>query len=361
MSRYSRLPEERLRHPSPNRENVGGGHGEDLCCNGTGHAEGTEDVPPQHRRGTSASDINLKRLGVEKKSRNDDSSMPEPPEDMDEAQRRTWQAQWAEALKKVQSLRLSGAQSERWSGVATDLYRPKSQVPARTSHASSLDRWNYYPGPSVNRDTLPQSDPEDAWNTSNREGNKPGTVTGSLLKGRGSKSITSFGNLEATQSIISDGYTVAEPQGRFVDQLKERPESYSALASRVQRTQSHRYGRIWGQKSSESNSSAAVPNPVLKKAISMREGGAHQDAVLEMARAYTDTVCGVPKTLECASCGRNLGIIVQGNPGVDIAFCQACRPSPQQWKKPGSRKKKNVIVQFCRKMLRLDHYKKTSS
>lgn len=417
MSRYSRLatagsgaPDERLRHPSSNTAKTGG-HGEEICCKGNGHAKVKKDVP-QHRRVNSAADINLRRLRerqmLGKQSR--DESIPEPTEDVEETQRRTWQTQWTDALRRVQSLRLSGAgtQSERWSGVATDIYRPKSLTAldtqhasnARTSHAPTarLDRWNYYPGPSVNRD-IPQSqlDPENgsvgagARNKSflggamsNREGELfGGGTTGNFLKGRGSKSISSLGKidlpLEATQSVISDDSMVAE-QGRSstnssstpsVHQFNElqRPESYSTLASRVQRTQSHRYGRTWGQKPDanhpiDSNSSAyqnaAVPNPILKKAISMREGGAHQDAVLEMARAYTDTVCGVPKTLECASCGRNLGIIVQGNPGVDIAFCQACRPSPMQWKKPisdnaaGSRKKKNAIMQFCKKILRLD-------
>ena len=422
---------------------LAGGYRDEIYGNGIGHSP-----VPKHRRVISASDISLKRLRdgeiLEQPSR--DESIPElflgePLEDMDEAERRTLQTQWADALQKVQSLRSSGAgtQSERWSGVATDIFRPKpfSTLQDSAQHASgarishvppvptpSLDHWNYYPGPSAHRDT--DNIPHDhtirenknvgasagAWNRSllgetlsNREGKKFGRdSTSHMLKGRGSKSITTFEKLdpsrEATQSVIGEENMVTEQGHRgstgkrganrrsrvmdqtpngfsstapSLDQLGPRPKSYSsAVASQVQRTQSQRYGRIWGQKpqgihvqdmrdtASGVLHNAPLPSPILKKAISMREGGAHADAVLEMARAYTDTVCGVPKTLECASCGRNLGVIVQGNPGVDVAFCQPCRPSPAQWKKAvsddaaGSKKKKNAIMRFCRKILRLD-------
>lgn len=359
MSRYARLS---LVGSGTPGNDVRGGHGESNC----GHAKVKRNVVSQHRKAASATDINLKKLQmIEKMVQND-----ECPEGMDEAQRLTWQAQWGEALKKVESLRLSGTHSEAWSGIAADIYKPKSQETqgnGRFSNASSLDRWNFYPGPSVTRDSMPQSHVIPiAWNKEFLRGAKPHRdPRSSLLKGRGSKSST-FRKVEppSAENIIRDDSAAVEQKGgsTTLDQLNERPERYSVLATRVQRTQS---GRKWGQKPDANYASAPVLKPILKKAISMREGGAHQDAVLKMARAYTDTVCGVPKTLECASCGRNLGIIVQGNPGVDIAFCQACRPSPEQWKKPiadpaaGSRRKKNVLVQFCRKILHLDNSKKS--
>ncbi|KAG0617666.1 hypothetical protein M758_4G006400 [Ceratodon purpureus] len=439
MSRHSRLPitgsealDERERHPLSNPAKttykLAGGHRDEIYSNG--HGKRPNDAP-KHRRVISASVVRL-RDGPMLANQSHDESMPElflgaPLEDMDEAERRTLQTQWADALKKVQSLRQSGAgsRSERWSGVATDIYRPKSQATQDSLHASgartsrvpaaSLDHWSYYPGPSVNRDlsksqldkTIPENIQADSgtWDSSflngalSSRGSK--SFGGDLLKGRGSRSITTFEKLdpsiEATQSISGDNMVMAQQgrastdhrvvigraqvvdqassNGQTLDQFEELPppKSYSAVASRVQRTQSERYGRLWGQikpeathvqEMSDRNSgapgNAALPSPVLKKAISMREGGTHADAVMEMARAYTDTVCGVPKTLECASCGRSLGVIVQGNPGVDIAFCQACRPSPLQWKKSGSedgagsKKKKNGIIRFCRKILRLD-------
>lgn len=425
MSQHSRLPltgssalDERIRQShtpssaSQETYKLAGGHRDEIYSNGNsnvnGHGRSTTDAP-KHRRGVSASEMPLKRLR-EGQPLETQEPIPElflgaPLEDMYEAERRTWQTQWTDALKRVQTLRHSGPQSERWSGVATDIYRPKSFAAqdssgARTSRvpAGSLDHWNYYPGPSRNREnppsqqdnkTLEYKSAAAAWNgsllggaKSSMEGKSNGRdTTATLVQGRGAKSVTTFERREPPllENSVSGDNMVATQRRDFsdhrgvpsLDRFSEFPlvKNSSAVGSQVQRTQSHRYGRIWGQKPegnhvrevSDGTSGAAFPTPVLKKAISMREGGAHADSVMEMGRAYTDTVCGVAKTLECASCGRNLGIIVQGNPGVDIAFCQACRPSPLQWKKPASevttgakKKKTNGIVRFCRKILRLD-------
>jgi hypothetical protein len=288
-----------------------------------------------------------------------------PLDDLDEAERRTLQTQWADALKQVQSLRHSGPHSERWSGAATEIHTPKSFT-AQDSHrartslvpaAKSLDQWNYYPGPSVTRS---ETQPSSAWPSSGAP------------KGRGSRSFsTTVANLEPSVEVGTQqqGRAQVMDQVASVPSLDETPKMrHSAGGGRVQRTQSHRYGRVWGQKregdpmTGESIAGACeVPGSPrgLKKAVSMREGGAHADAVREMARAYTGTVVGgAGVTLECASCGRSLGVVVQGNPGVDTAFCHACRPSPVQWKRSGStgstKKKTNGFMRFCRKILRLE-------
>lgn len=273
----------------------------------------------------------------------------------------------------------------------------------------SLDQWNYYPGPSVNSDvSMSQHDDmvckDDTCDSDNRNCSLIGKA---IPNGESEKGVAKLekmdSSLEASQRNATADNVIAVQQGRAstghisascrqqvvhktsnggdgssalsMDQLNnsQLPKTYPALGGRLQRTRSYRCGRLCDQKPIELHRSynnsgacqnAAAPNPMLKKAISMREGGAHADAVIEMARAYTDRVCGSPETLDCASCSRNLGTIVQGNPGVDIAFCQACRPSPSQWKKPalnneaGFKKKKSGIIPFCRKILRLD--KKTS-
>ncbi len=106
------------------------------------------------------------------------------------------------------------------------------------------------------------------------------------------------------------------------------------------------------------------PRSMMQKANSMREGGAHSDAVSEMAQAYN----GIEKhrILECALCGRGLGVVMQGSLQVGMSFCQTCQPSPIGWRKcqttsssdqaapKKQQKKKQGILQFCRKMLRLD-------
>lgn len=376
------------------------------------------------------------REGHLMEKRSADESMPEnfmgtALEDMDDIERQTWQKQWADALMKVQSLRHSsvGTRSERWYGIGSDIYRstPMTSLDAHLTSstrksnapAASLNYWNHYPGPSVKRE-IPNSQKDttiggycnvdfDARNNLLIDEAVPirdGKKTRSGVPGRAAKNVTKIEKVDSPletlkRSILSDNGIEVRPGRPSIDHIPENcmpqvknkasntgcssdsvsfkqsndsqlPKSSSALGGRVQRTQSHRYGRLSGRKSDPNqlfdvidNTSGthhieAVPNSVLKKAISMREGGAHADAVMEMAQVYADSMCGVPKTLDCASCGRNLGIIVQGNPGVDLAFCQACRPSSSQWKKPiadnaaGFKKKKNGIMQFCRRMLRLE-------
>ena len=97
---------------------------------------------------------------------------------------------------------------------------------------------------------------------------------------------------------------------------------------------------------------------VMQKAASMREGGAHSDAIMAMARAYSEKH-GVPQAiLECVSCGRGLGVVVQGNPGIDTSFCQSCRPPALSWNYPTSKlsetkSKKKGMMHYCKKILRL--------
>jgi len=86
---------------------------------------------------------------------------------------------------------------------------------------------------------------------------------------------------------------------------KERPSTVS---------QSMRYDRL---KSSAFDDEGGyyhqqTSHSVMQKAASMREGGAHSDAIMAMARAYSEKH-GVPQQqaiLECVACGRGLGVIV---------------------------------------------------
>ncbi|KAG0560310.1 hypothetical protein KC19_10G170900 [Ceratodon purpureus] len=98
---------------------------------------------------------------------------------------------------------------------------------------------------------------------------------------------------------------------------------------------------------------------IMQKAASMREGGAHSDAIMAMARAYSEKH-GVPQAiLECVACGRALGVIVQGDPANDTSFCQSCRPHAiGAWmyhtKAPESGKsKRKGMMHFCKKILRM--------
>lgn len=98
---------------------------------------------------------------------------------------------------------------------------------------------------------------------------------------------------------------------------------------------------------------------MMQKAASMREGGAHSDAIMAMARAYSEKH-GVPQAiLECVACGRGLGVIVQGNPANDTSFCQSCRPHAiggwtYHTKAPESGKsKRKGMMHFCKKILRM--------
>lgn len=99
---------------------------------------------------------------------------------------------------------------------------------------------------------------------------------------------------------------------------------------------------------------------VMQKAASMREGGAHSDAIMAMARAYSERH-GVPQAiLECVACGRGLGVIVQGNPGIDTSFCQSCRPHalagwPYNTKgaPENGKSKRKGMMHFCKKILRM--------
>ncbi|XP_024381027.1 uncharacterized protein [Physcomitrium patens] len=99
---------------------------------------------------------------------------------------------------------------------------------------------------------------------------------------------------------------------------------------------------------------------IMQKAASMREGGAHSDAIMAMARAYSEKHGVQQAILECVSCRRSLGVVVQGNPGNDTSYCQSCRPHAiggwtyNMASKPDSSKsKRKGMMNFCRKILRM--------
>ncbi|XP_024392515.1 uncharacterized protein [Physcomitrium patens] len=83
---------------------------------------------------------------------------------------------------------------------------------------------------------------------------------------------------------------------------------------------------------------------------SVREGVAHAQAIAAMAKAYAEKY-GLPQAVvECVSCGRGLGVIVEGNsPGsYDSSFCRSCRPPVLA--KSNSKGGKGMM-HYCRKIL----------
>jgi len=155
---------------------------------------------------------------------------------------------------------------------------------------------------------------------------------------------------------------------------------------------------------------------MVRKAISMRAGGAHSDAITEMAheaylnsqQAYSSNWDQLISThageaqqrlLECAMCGKELGVMlvqswqnhVQQDMMMGMSFCHTCRPPPsigfqslrhdptasdshedptaaptvlslmmKNKNKTNKHNKNNkgLILQFCRKMLGLDKKQK---
>jgi hypothetical protein len=154
---------------------------------------------------------------------------------------------------------------------------------------------------------------------------------------------------------------------------------------------------------------------MVQKAMSMRAGGAHSDAIIEMAHeAYLNSQQAYSsnwdqlinnhgetqqRLLECAMCGKELGIMlvqswqnhVQQDMMMGMSFCQTCRPPPsigfqslrhdptasdshedptaapaaislmmKNKNKINKHNKNNkgLILQFCRKMLGLDKKQK---
>lgn len=154
---------------------------------------------------------------------------------------------------------------------------------------------------------------------------------------------------------------------------------------------------------------------MVQKAMSMRTGGAHSDAITEMAhkaylnsqQAYSSDWDQLMSThgeaqqrlLECAMCGKELGVMlvqswqnhVQQDTMMGMSFCHTCRPPPSigfqslrhdptasdsyedptaapaalslmmknknKTNKP-NKNNKALILQFCRKMLGLDKKQK---
>lgn len=83
---------------------------------------------------------------------------------------------------------------------------------------------------------------------------------------------------------------------------------------------------------------------------SVREGSAHGQAIAAMAKAYAEKFGLAHAVVECVSCGRALGVIVEGSSSgnYDSSFCRSCRP-------PGltksTTKAGNGMLHFCRKLL----------
>jgi hypothetical protein len=132
-------------------------------------------------------------------------------------------------------------------------------------------------------------------------------------------------------------------------------ESCSRRGAVAAISQSMRYDRLRTMDLVENSGSVGGGSgTVMQKAASMREGGAHSDAIMAMARAYSEKH-GVPQAiLECVACGRALGVVVQGNPGADTSssFCQPCR-SVGAWTFPPSKPKRKGMMHFCKKILRM--------
>jgi hypothetical protein len=152
---------------------------------------------------------------------------------------------------------------------------------------------------------------------------------------------------------------------------------------------------------------------MVQKAMSMRAGGAHSDAITEMAheaylnsqQAYSSNWDQLISThageaqqrlLECTMCGKELGVMlvqswqnhVQQDMMMGMSFCHTCRPPPSigfqslrhdptasdshedptaapaalslmmKNKNKTNKHNKGLILQFCRKMLGLDKKQK---
>lgn len=401
------------------------------------------------RRASSTNDTNFKKHPGSQQLRSEsipELSLDDPPEDDS-----TWHAEWADAVKKVQTLRKDGPQGSngRWSVVVADNQRPRTWTAPQetkpnkmtTEHAPRGDQWKITEPSFLQKketalwqDSLRQRSPcrksslgVDAYTLpramSLREEKGSWSRSSGSQQGRGAKSITTFDLMPAVKGRRAEGTfettiplreTIQPGEAPCVNGLQTRgsggqqvpplfspnfaersrrhaglslnhgsrsrsegPHSDSDYSAQVHKTQSFRHdrhaARILEEKSlrreklqGDVNVPAAVmPRPIMQKALSMREGGAHADAVTQMARAYSelDGVLG-HRILECASCGRELGVIVQGNPGADMSFCQACQPSvTHPTSKPAAvpKKKKNGLVNFCRKMLRLDSKKQSQA
>lgn len=98
-----------------------------------------------------------------------------------------------------------------------------------------------------------------------------------------------------------------------------------------------------------------------QKAASMRVGVAHSDAIMAMARAYSEKHGVQQAILECNACGRGLGVVVHGNPGTETSFCQSCRRhATSEWTLPptqgpseSGKSKRKGMMHFCKKILRM--------
>jgi len=149
-------------------------------------------------------------------------------------------------------------------------------------------------------------------------------------------------------------WRAATTNGRFSSSSsrKERPATVSQ-SMRYDRLKTPAFGDVEDGYCPHQHTSS---HAVMQKAASMREGGAHSEAIMAMARAYSEKH-GVPQQqaiLECVACGRGLGVILQGNPGNDTSFCQACRPHGWAYPaKENNKSKRKGMMHFCKKILRM--------
>lgn len=112
-------------------------------------------------------------------------------------------------------------------------------------------------------------------------------------------------------------------------QLWEESEDRSVAAKRASGVQSMRLPGTVGPASWEDHH--GEPGRAELQSQSVREGAAHASAIAAMAQAYAEKYGVAQAVVECVSCGRGLGLIVEGNsPGsYDSSFCRSCRPPLQ--------------------------------
>lgn len=139
------------------------------------------------------------------------------------------------------------------------------------------------------------------------------------------------------------------------------------MAKRTNGVQSMRYDggvpAVWT--AGEAGRELALGERTELQSQSVREGAAHASAIAAMAQAYAEKYGVAQAVVECVSCGRGLGVIVEGNsPGsYDSSFCRSCRPpvlpvqaamasaAASSASKKGAGGLSRGMMQYCRKLL----------
>ncbi|KAG0628232.1 hypothetical protein M758_1G011200 [Ceratodon purpureus] len=136
----------------------------------------------------------------------------------------------------------------------------------------------------------------------------------------------------------------------------------TSAGSRVGAVQSMRYDRLQGSGAAGLMGMELGKEERELQSQSVREGAAHAQAIAAMAKAYSEKYGVAQAVVECVSCGRGLGVIVEGNsPGsYNSSFCRSCRPpllpvasasaSSSSWKKGASGVSRGMM-HYCRKLL----------